>query len=99
MVGDSTDSTVRVYRLEVTIPEGSEKRGWQPEGWEEEFGGIVATDSDGAPEYRTFSWPQRRLYLSPSSARKRAELLRRWGATVEISRSEPVRFLQDHADG
>lgn len=72
-----------VYLLVVEIPEGSDRRGWMPKGW---FPDIV----EG--EETEFHWPPRRRYLSLTSADRRAQLLRSWGATVEVIRSLPVVF-------
>lgn len=77
---------VRVWRLNVTLPEGSEKPGWQPEGW-------VADVSDWGVEgeyERPFIWPRRRNYLSVKGAKVMARILREYGATVQIEESEPV---------
>lgn len=73
-----------VYRLDVEIPEGSDRYGWRPENWEPEV-------YDG--EEWEFTWPRRRNYLSQTSADRRAQLLRSWGAKVEVLRSQPVEFL------
>lgn len=88
-----TDRLVRVYRLAVTLPEGSTEPGWEPEGWYEicEQRGWVASDRETGAEYDPpFAWPRRKLYLSKLSAETRAKLLRSYGATVEIEESEPV---------
>ena len=78
--------SVFVYRLVVTLPEGSDAPGWRPEGYEDEYGRYQ--DDDETP----FRWPKRRLYLSASAASRRASLLTRWGADVAIVRSQPVLF-------
>lgn len=72
-----------VYRLEVEYPPGSNKPGWEPEGWRAEKG-----DASGwAPP---FEWPRVRMYFNPHAAHKRAELLARWGATVRVVPSNVV---------
>jgi hypothetical protein len=85
----------RVYRLVVTYPDGSHDAdgvpvpGWQPvDGWmprphpQEGFG--------EGPE--PFSWPKVHLYLSQRGAALRADLLRSYGAAVEIQVSKPVEW-------
>jgi len=85
--------SVFVYRLDITYPEGSTEWGWEPEGewWKELSGG------QGPGPDETFSWPQEHLYLSRSGASKRADLLRKWGATVRVEKSRPVEWDGDEA--
>jgi hypothetical protein len=79
-----------VYRLDVTYPEGSHDDDWAPEGWEPE---PVMEAETGAWYEPPFRWPAvGRLYLSRSAASRRADLLRSYGARVEVVRSEPVRW-------
>lgn len=72
------------YRLEVDYPDGID---WSnpPHLWEQ--------PSDD-PEAPGFSWPRTRNYLSLSGARKRADLLRRYGCVVGIQRSEPIEWVE-----
>lgn len=72
-----------VYRLIVKTPSGSDSPGWQPDNWE-------PYDDEAY-----FSWPTRRNYLSQAPAHRKAELLRSWGATVEVVRSRPVEFPEE----
>lgn len=74
---------LRVYRLDVTYPEGSRDPGWEPPGWD---GGD---DLSGDGEFR---WPRVHPYLSKNGARARAKLLEKYGAKVAIVTSEPVQW-------
>jgi hypothetical protein len=57
---------------------------WEPEGWDGDTG-YYGPDFDG------FRWPDaRRRFLSHTSAVNRANLLRKYGATVDIERSDRV---------
>lgn len=78
---------IRVHKLDIEYPEGSLGLGWEPAGWER--------DDFGSREFR---WPQERLFLSASGARQRANLLRGYGAKVEILPSLPVEWPEP-ADG
>jgi hypothetical protein len=82
---------VYVYRLDVTYPPGSQEPGWEPPGWD-----ALESDTDWFvdryDEMRWVGWPQNRLYLSPRGAKRRADLLCKYGATVEIVRSMPVEW-------
>lgn len=75
---------VYVYRLVVEYPEGvgpdNPPKKWEP---------MVVDTIDG-PERQVFSWPTRIHYMSRAGANERADLLRRWGCTVTIKRSNPV---------
>jgi hypothetical protein len=77
------DRPLYAYRLVVEYPEGVD---WSnpPELWER----------DPDPEAPGFQWPQARRYLSYSGARKRADLLRRYGCVVGIQRSEPITWVE-----
>lgn len=77
---------VYVWKLNVTLPEGVGPDN-PPEGWE-----PMVIDGPEGQESRPFSWPTRRHYLSAKSAEERAAMLRRWGCTVTIDRSRPVRW-------
>lgn len=77
---------VYVYRLVVEYPEGSQRWGWAPDGWEK-------PEWDGNPDADlSFRWPQVRMCLSAGTAKRRAKLLESYGAKVLIERSAPVQF-------
>jgi hypothetical protein len=78
-----------VYRLVVTYPEGSLEWGWEPPGWERYPEDHFYVPDDEGVEFR---WPANRLCLSPATAKRRADLFRKYGATVEIVRSLPVEW-------
>lgn len=82
---------IYVYRLVVTLPEGSTERGWEPDNW------VAFCDDRGwSPvnderDETSFAWAlSRKHYLSGGAANRRANLLRGFGATVEVERSESV---------
>lgn len=77
--------TTYVYRLDVTYPPGSLELGWAPPGWEPEPGAYP-------PGEDYFRWPANRLCLTATTAKRRADLFRKYGATVEIVRSKPVEW-------
>jgi hypothetical protein len=84
------------YRLHVTLPEGSDEYGWEPEGWAD----LCAARGWYEPDHSVegpppFAWPRRKLYFSKSGADTRAELLRTYGATVEVKRSLPIMWPED----
>lgn len=82
-----------LYRLVVTLPEGADEVGWKPENWEEvcEARGWIDMERETGAEFTIpFSWPRRRLYMSAAAAEERAKMLREYGATVKIERSNPV---------
>lgn len=63
-----------------------------PKLWREE---QAEMPYNGDPDaYDEFRWPQARRYLSYSGARKRADLLRRYGCVVGIQRSEPIIWVE-----
>ncbi len=78
------DRPLYAYRLIVEYPEGVD---WTnpPHLWEEEYGNDPLT---------SFSWPQTHRYLSYSGAKKRADLLRRYGCVVGIQRSERIEWTE-----
>jgi hypothetical protein len=80
----------RVYRLAVTLPEGSDAPGWEPPGWEPDDYRITSGPDAGAWDSHPFRWPANRLCLSPGTAKRRAAIFRKYGATVVIEASEPV---------
>lgn len=73
-----------VYRLNVIYPEGVDWRN-PPEGWM-----PMVVDGPEGQDIQTFTWPTRRHYMSREGAEDRARLLRGWGCTVTIERSDPV---------
>jgi hypothetical protein len=82
---DEDRRIVYVWRLEVTYPAGSREPGWSPPGW------VSGWEPDpDVGEVEVFRWPAVHDHLSRSGAETRAELLRRFGATVEVIRSQPV---------
>lgn len=70
-----------VYRLIVEYPE----KDAPPPLWE---------DQNADEPHVVFSWPRARNYLSFSGAKKRADLLRRYGCVVGINRSEAVEWVE-----
>jgi hypothetical protein len=73
-----------VYRLHVTYPPNSLEWGWEPPGWDPDAGTYGSYDLEEAPSFR---WPQNRLCLSARTARRRADMFRKYGAEVVIERS------------
>lgn len=82
-------STRRVYRLDITYPEGCERPGWAPEGWEPQ----PASSPFDEPGW--FRWPAERDFLTPSGAAHRKRLLEGWGCTVAIRSSDPVTWPEE----
>lgn len=86
--------TVRIYRLVVQYPEGShDSEGWPVDSWEPPDWrpvDLIEEPDTGAWITPPFKWPSVRCYLSRTGAEGRAKLLRRYGAVVEVQRSEPV---------
>lgn len=66
---------IYVYALAVEYPKGSKRKGWAPEGWNEEY---------------AFYWPRLRTYLSEGAANHQAKRLREYGAVVQVLRSRQV---------
>ena len=79
-----------LYRLDVTYPPGSNEYGWSPPGWDEDPTNDAVEAETGAPYTAPFWWPTHHVYQSRSGAKKRADLLRKYGATVALIRSNPV---------
>jgi hypothetical protein len=81
------DRPLYAYRLIVEYPEGVD---WlhPPHLWEQERAEGEHEHMDG------FDWPQVRRYLSYSGAKKRADLLRRYGCVVGIQRSERIEWTE-----
>lgn len=69
-----------------TTEDGSFTPGWEPENWAEERAslkkaGLMRADED------EFFWPvMDKVYMSKSTAKKRADLLERYGATATAVR-------------
>ncbi len=82
------DRPLYAYRLIVEYPEGVDYRN-PPHLWEPD----VIEGVEGAEE-TSFSWPPPRRYLSYSGAKKRADLLRRYGCVVGIQRSERIEWTE-----
>lgn len=87
-----------VWSVLVTeYPEGSHTEeghpvlGWEPDGWQDVLDSV---DEYSHPSLRdtvkdggTFFWPRaERVYLSRSTATRRAKLLRSYGATAYVMR-------------
>jgi hypothetical protein len=92
--------SVRVHRLLVTYPDGShDEHGVPVPGWEPANGWVPDGPSDDLRYIeegpRPFQWPRRHLYLSKDGAVARANLLRSFGATVEVQSSKPVEWDGD----
>ena len=87
---------MRVYRLDVTYPEGSRDPGWEPPDWREGLAvdlGYVHVDREvGLEWYPDFRWPRRRFYLNRAAAENRQRLLERCGAKVEVCASDIVNW-------
>lgn len=99
-----------LYRVRViTFPEGSMKPlpspsddgadcwvpvpGWAPPGWKPEGNYIKLVGTD------QFVWPStRQIYRSRSTAKRRAELLKSFGATVVIERSNKIVWPEHPVD-
>lgn len=75
------DRPLYAYRLIVEYPEGEAP----PQLWLDEYGDEPLA---------SFQWPQARRYLSYSGAKKRADLLRRYGCVVGIQRSERIEWTE-----
>jgi hypothetical protein len=85
-----TERTVYVYRLVIEYPEGSDKPGWKPACWGALLKDIKDRGRRRAVRERGFYWPRERLFLSADGAWHRAWVLTRFGAQVEVERSEAV---------
>lgn len=84
------ERSVYVYKLKVTYPEGSLEPGWRPpaqasQGW---LSGLSRAARGKRPG--KFRWPRERMFLSGTSAYRRAGRLESLGARVEVYRSAPV---------
>lgn len=86
-----------VWAVEITaMPEGSVTEdgsftpGWEPENWPEERAALKRANLM-RPEETEFFWPvMDKVYMSRSTAKKRADLLERYGATAHVVRSRLV---------
>lgn len=80
-----SDQRTYVYRLHVEYPEGVDAdnppEAWDPGPWNPD---PEADDS--------FHWPQVTQYLSRSGAKRRADLLVKYGCKVGIERSKLVEW-------
>lgn len=94
----AAERNVYVYRLNVTLPPGSDVPGWEPDNWTEwcDQNGWTDYESDtGAATTAVFSWTKlmrRKHFLSGAGAEQRAKLLREFGAIVKVERSNAVRW-------
>ena len=81
-----------VYRLEVKYPKGAFDDDYAPEGW-------APNDFFSEHYGQEFFWPcATKIYHSRSTARSRAHLLERFGATVTIRRSVPITWEYSEAE-
>jgi hypothetical protein len=88
--------TERVYRLVITYPEGSRRPGWRPACWSDpRFLATLTAKQRRALARQEFAWPRERRFLSSSGAYGRANLLRWYGAEVDVKASAPVRYPDD----
>ena len=85
-----SERIVRVYRIVVEYPPGSDASGWAPACWDEFLAGIKDRAKRREMRRRGFRWPREHLYLSASGAWSRAGLLHWFGATVDVEASDPV---------
>lgn len=88
------ERTVRVYRLVIAYPEGSDDPGWLPDVWEELLS-AMPRKRRRQMQQRGFRWPRERMFLSSNAAWHRAGLLRWFGAEVEVQASQPVSWWED----
>lgn len=84
-----------VYKLVVTLPEGSDAPGWEPDDWAAICDDYGWSSSDyGMRDQRPWlgfaRTARRRQSFTRAAAEKRKVLLERCGATVTIERSDPV---------
>ena len=87
--------TIYLYRLVVTLPPEAAEPDWEPQAWLDQ---LPPYPLEGAPPEAMegrFEWPRNRLYQSASGAKRRADLYRKYGATVTIERSAPVTWPAD----
>lgn len=87
----SRPNEARVYRLDITYPEGSREPGFRPYGWEDYLRSLPVLKRRRLRR-EGFRWPRERMFLSSSGAYERAALLRAFGADVTVLRSDPVRW-------
>lgn len=86
---------VHVYELVIIYPPGSRQPGWRPASWDDPatLAGLSRKQRQELRN-RAFRWPHERRFLSSSGAYGRADLLRSYGADVEVYPSEPVTWDQ-----
>lgn len=66
----------------MTYPPRSLEPGWEPDPLR--YSTRLDDDDD------VFRWPRNRLCLTPGTAKRRADLFRKYGAEVTIEPSNPV---------
>jgi hypothetical protein len=81
-----------VYYLEIDYPAGSKAPGWKPACWAELLDLVPKGGQRRQAARRGFRWPRERMFLSGSSAYRRANLLTWCGARVQVHRSFPVQW-------
>lgn len=93
------DRPLYAYRLDVTYPAGSHDAeghpipGWEPPGWSDNPDNhFYSMEESGV---REFTWPPAKPYVSRGGAARRAQALRKYGATVRIVRSDPITWPGD----
>lgn len=52
--------------------------------------GPTVTDDAVMDDDGWFHWPARRVYFDQRNANRRADLFRKYGATVTVERSDPI---------
>lgn len=93
----SASDNLPCYRLKVTYPpealtpEGWLDWRWQPPDWE-----PAPYDYHDPYGDVSFHWPRaNRRFFSKKCANDRADLLRKFGATVEVEESAPIEWPSD----
>jgi hypothetical protein len=89
------ERTVRVYRLLIAYPAGSDDPDWTPACWGEMLAAVKDRTERRSLRRRGFRWPRERMFLSASGAWSRAALLTMFGAQVTVQPSEPVTWWED----
>lgn len=93
------ERAVYVYRIKIKYPEASHEKGWRPALWSEpEYLATLSKADRVKLKWKRFKWPRERRFLSSHSAYHRAWWLGQWGAQVEIQRSMPVLWEEDHPE-
>ena len=83
---NAADRKRYAYRLHVTYPELSDPRGGPDTDAAREW---LASTNDPFGE-QVWRWPAVKTYLSPSTANRKATLLRSLGCSVVVERSNPI---------